>query len=1075
MKKLLISLMILCSFGLQAQQDVTGTWRSADGWKAEFIQDGIHVYAILNVSNFKHFIMATINGNQIRGTILRYDVNNNCNTAMDGTWTLSGNNSMQLTWKDLDGRCDLGLNQTGTDAPLTRVSRPSELPMNGFGGSRFDPNSDATGSWGDADWIQLGTLVYFINNNSGFKHYFMGSRNGNQITGTQTRINRSNGCLTEMNMTFTLTNANSMQYRAVARDGRCDLQLGWSESGTITRRGTNGTVPPAVQAGTYTLTNKNSNLCLAVRGATQNNGEEGTQWACDGNADKNWKIIDAGGGFYKLQNENSNHFLAVGAGSRDQGGRVVQYVDQGQEDILWRLIDIGDGYYKVQNKNSGLFLAIGAGSRDPGANLVQWGDAGQEDVKWKLDKLFIRPFPIDIGSLLYKMATVYPNPNFGGTGVDINTVGRKTLSEVGISSVGSIKVAWGYKAIVTYESAGKKGAINTNQMEIVGDRETLPTISGSGASAGRSSVTAIEIVAYTPLSGFVDMHTHPMSYLGFGRKALHGAPDIGCIIPSGTFRCNPTPFRATSIDQALGTCNSTHGGWGIDNGCGDYLRAGIINYALDADFEYKVGFERNPHGDHEQAGYPDLRFWPNHTSILHQQMWIDWLRRAHTGGLRVIVALTVNSEILAEILNGDPPYDDKSVADVQIDETVRFVNAHNDFMEIAYSKADLQRIVSNNKLAVVLGMEVDKIGNFGKPGVETNENTVRAEIQRLYHNKGIRYIFPIHLIDNSFGGTAVFKMLFNFANKYANGYHFRVETSRDPNVKYSANMTNGPIGLENGLIIGIRGFLEGLGRLPAPCMNDAFKCFPPPGKLSCCGSYQKVLNVLSPSADFDAYKFITAGHVNALGLSQLGEIAINEMMKLGMMIDIDHMSEKSTKRTIEIAKAVSGGYPLNMGHNGIRGENGNERGAPISMIRDGIAPLGGMFGVGAAHTNYSDFINNFRQVRTAMGNRSVAIGTDVNGFERLPERLDGKGNTENSNTFYQSFFEQSGIRTKCITGNRTWDYVQDGGVSHYGIMPEFLHEIKINGGTDVIGELNKSAEYFAQMWEKCERQKTSVR
>jgi hypothetical protein len=31
------------------------------------------------------------------------------------------------------------------------------------------------------------------------------------------------------------------------------------------------------------------------------------------------------------------------------------------------------------------------------------------------------------------------------------------------------------------------------------------------------------------------------------------------------------------------------------------------------------------------------------------------------------------------------------------------------------------------------------------------------------------------------------------------------------------------------------------------------------------------------------------------------------------------------------------------------------------------------------------------------------------------------------------------------------------------------------GGQAVIDALNRSAEYFAQMWEKCERQKTQVR
>ncbi|MCL6649652.1 MAG: hypothetical protein K6U89_15120 [Chloroflexi bacterium] len=42
----------------------------------------------------------------------------------------------------------------------------------------------------------------------------------------------------------------------------------------------------------------------------------------------------------------------------------------------------------------------------------------------------------------------------------------------------------------------------------------------------------------------------------------------------------------------------------------------------------------------------------------------------------------------------------------------RFVDRHRDFMEIAYTPEDLRRIVMMGKRAVMLGVEVDAIGNF---------------------------------------------------------------------------------------------------------------------------------------------------------------------------------------------------------------------------------------------------------------------------------------------------------------------------------------------------------------------------
>jgi microsomal dipeptidase-like Zn-dependent dipeptidase len=579
------------------------------------------------------------------------------------------------------------------------------------------------------------------------------------------------------------------------------------------------------------------------------------------------------------------------------------------------------------------------------------------------------------------------------------------------------------------------------------------------------------------LKGYVDMHTHPMSYLGFGEKAVHGAPDIGSLLPSGTIACNANERRATSMQEALGDCNSTHGGWGVDNVCGDYLRAAIINYAMDKDFVHKLPPEQNLHGDHKHAGAPAFPFWPHESSILHQQMWWEWLKRAYDGGLRVMVALTVNNELLAEILNGNAPYDDKRVADRQIDEAIRFVNnpQNGSFMEIAYSAADVRRIVGRNKLAIVLGMEVDKIGNFGKPGVAANEQAVRSEIQRLYA-RGIRYIFPVHLIDNSFGGTAVYDALFNVANRRANGYLYRITTSADPNITYSASPLAGT-GLENAAIVSLRGALQAIGEIPAPCFND-ISCLPPPGKVRCCGSYQNILNVLTPSLEWEAYRFVPPGHVNSMGLTQLGEVAIDEMMKLGIVIDVDHMSERSMTRVIEIAEARLGRYPIVMGHNGLRlkptkpsGDPESERSAPPALVRR-IAALGGMFGVGTAHTTPTAFIGSYRSALEAMGGRAVGIGTDVDGFERLPTHEKAVTQAA-SDAFYARFLTQSAITTRQTTGTRTWDYVLDGGVSHYGLMPEFLFDVRTSaGGAEVFDSLMTSAEHFARMWERAEGKRT---
>jgi hypothetical protein len=103
-----------------------------------------------------------------------------------------------------------------------------------------------------------------------------------------------------------------------------------------------------------------------------------------------------------------------------------------------------------------------------------------------------------------------------------------------------------------------------------------------------------------------------------------------------------------------------------------------------------------------------------------------------------------------------------------------------------------------------------------------------------------------------------------------------------------------------------------------------------------------------------------------------------------------------------------------------------------------------------------------------MGGRAVAIGTDVDGFERLPVR-ETAATVPASDAFYARFLTESGITTRQRTGSRTWDYVLDRGVSHYGLMPEFLFEVRTSaGGAEVFDSLMTSAEHFARMWGRAE-------
>jgi len=591
----------------------------------------------------------------------------------------------------------------------------------------------------------------------------------------------------------------------------------------------------------------------------------------------------------------------------------------------------------------------------------------------------------------------------------------------------------------------------------------------------------------SPVWGIADLHTHPASHLGFGKQLMFGAPD--------------GPIRT-----ALANCNCMHGGWGIDNTCGNYIRMAVITMT---DGMYKHTADL----DHPHRGAPKFQHWPHFTTITHQQMRYEWIKRAHEGGLRVMVGLAVNNHLLAEVLDGKNPKDDKASADLQLKYMKEFVGRHRDFMEIAYNPAEMRDIVRRGKLAVVLGIEVDNIGNFNFATINATNAAIKAEVQRLY-SLGVRYAFPVHVSDNTFGGAAVYEDMFNYANRFANtqplppglgaalpGTSFRIEHAPDPLIDKRMGLP-----LENVFAVGIRGGLEAIESMPSPLGVVPMKAF-----LESEREY-KVLKsfFLTPDPATEVWRTIPGGHRNKKGLTTKGEVAIREMMRLGMLIDIDHMSERAVQKTLSIAEGVNGGYPLVSGHNTPRAMRAKGHGTENQRTDrqlERLMSLGGMMGVGWGydkdkgqtpsfstainksggrgwtHSNIANscggssrrFANNYLYTLEKMGGAGVALGTDINGLVVPPgprfgadSRLDGnrcsgQGRPVTYDRGSSGAANNAPLR-RGSTLRRTWNINNDG-VAHYGMLPDFLQDLD-NVGLDPrdMTPLFNSAEDFARMW-----------
>jgi microsomal dipeptidase-like Zn-dependent dipeptidase len=552
-----------------------------------------------------------------------------------------------------------------------------------------------------------------------------------------------------------------------------------------------------------------------------------------------------------------------------------------------------------------------------------------------------------------------------------------------------------------------------------------------------------------PLKGFVDLHTHPLNHISFGGKVFHGAPDVGIWMPRDMRSCRTPAGAAANREEALSDCGPTHGA--VANGCGNALRwLGI----------WMLEDQNNAQFAHGRPALAGEKSWPAHHDITHQQMWIDWIERAYRGGLRVMVALVTNNKLLADGVKGENT-DDVSAVERAIPETIRLVQRHP-WMGIARSAGEVRQIVGQDRMAVVLGIEIDDIGGMvvdARAGRRASDDQVRTNIANL-HKLGVRYVFPVHVVDNLLGGSAVYRDQFDIANRYLAGYWWSLRCA--PGVSFRHDV---------GAMLKVAAMMSTLDPTEHPGIPE-------------CGRDD-------------------AGHVNMRGLTRRGAIAIEEMMRSGMLIDVDHMSYATIDDTIAAARAFHGGYPLVSGHSSLLDESDGNRDPKQDARREdkklarhyqAIRELGGMVGIEWDTTfavpEAENWVREVGRVMSYAGS-AIAFGTDINGLVVQP----GRPNPARTPPIaYSPSFPKSTFGRP----ERVWDYNQEG-MAHYGLIVDFLKDVErlpeadVNprvsvrsgphpdtqvprapaaprrlGGAAVIDALYGGAEAFARTWERAE-------
>ena len=272
---------------------------------------------------------------------------------------------------------------------------------------------------------------------------------------------------------------------------------------------------------------------------------------------------------------------------------------------------------------------------------------------------------------------------------------------------------------------------------------TLPiTSSGPLAPLPAVSVSAPGYVPTGPRAlqkderprGFADLHVHMFANLGFGTTGFYGRPD------------GPP-------DVSLRECSAVHGPWGV----WDLLNVGT-KVASGLPWQYQ-GIGHRTDGAYSYLG------WPDALDYTHQQVHAEALKRAWQGGLRLMVLLAVNNQEGCHVapLKNRAACDDMGAVRRQLKAAQAFANSPQaqGWFRIVKSSAEARDALARGQLAVVLGVEVDTLGECveeasqGRHCTDRDLDPLLDELDSL----GVRHVFPVHFLTNGFGGSALYNAL----------------------------------------------------------------------------------------------------------------------------------------------------------------------------------------------------------------------------------------------------------------------------------------------------------------------------
>jgi hypothetical protein len=551
--------------------------------------------------------------------------------------------------------------------------------------------------------------------------------------------------------------------------------------------------------------------------------------------------------------------------------------------------------------------------------------------------------------------------------------------------------------------------------------------------------------ASKPVIGFAEVHAH----MAMGSEMSDGSGNIG---PSAGGVMYGHAVNRYGVVKALENCEGNHGP------DGELSPEWLILDGGDA-----------ANAAHETAGWPEFIDWPQRDSQLHQQMYWRWVERAWKAGLRTMTVHGTNIEALCDIAKatgGDKDADlqdtdctDMGVGVKQVQylyDMEKYIDAQNGgpgkgWFRIVRDPAEAREFIADGKLAVIPGLEFSNVFGckveFLPDGSEKSYCTkeqIDSEIERVW-DLGVRQIFAFHDVDSALGGTGIFSSILNYVG--FTGTHGFWKTYPCP---------DGGVGDTYFYDAGAE-----MESAPLFAQDD-------PLTQAILANGQGALPVYGPGRQ-----------CNARGTTELGHYALDQMMKKGFVLDIDHAELTIKQDMLDKGAATTPAYPMLSAH-------GGHGGISMAQARQMLEQGGLIYPSGQNGEGFKNFLEKLKAIWPAGRPLAMGYGADANGLaNQFTVRSAGFTPVQYPFTLFQGEgwgpqFKAAGIEPLevemlTIPESRKFWNADEVGAAHYGMIADMVEQVRIEGGEEATSALYNSAEAFLLMWEQTQAAAANAR